>query len=231
MVPIPLLWAPFFLLFAYLYSDCLDYWVRKIPWRKKRQPTPVSSILAWRIPVDREAWQVTVHGITKSQTWLKQLSTQTCIDCKYYFNEVSFPLPPHTTPSIKSLMLHLKEVQVGRAAIHSGMTVVLAGPLFTLFPNLPFTYFYLLVAQSCLTLCDPMDSLPGSSVHGIFLGKNTRVGWHFLPQAIFPIQEWNLGLLHCMKILYQLSHLGSPTQLLNFTVGDWLLHFQKCSGI
>ena len=73
-------------------------------------------------------------------------------------------------------MLHLKEVQVGRAAIHSGMTVVLAGPLFTLFPNLPFTYFYLLVAQSCLTLCDPMDSLPGSSVHGIFLGKNTRVG-------------------------------------------------------
>ena len=25
------------------------------------------------------------------------------------------------------------------------------------------------VAQSCLTLCDPMDcSLPGSSVHGIF---------------------------------------------------------------
>ena len=26
------------------------------------------------------------------------------------------------------------------------------------------------VAQSCLTLCDPMDcSLPGSSVHGLFL--------------------------------------------------------------
>ena len=26
-----------------------------------------------------------------------------------------------------------------------------------------------LIAQSCLTLCDPMDSsLPGSSVHGIF---------------------------------------------------------------
>ena len=28
--------------------------------------------------------------------------------------------------------------------------------------------FKVLVAQSCLTLCDPMDrSLPGSSVHGI----------------------------------------------------------------
>ena len=29
-----------------------------------------SSILAWRIPMDRGAWQATVHGITKSQTWL-----------------------------------------------------------------------------------------------------------------------------------------------------------------
>ena len=27
-----------------------------------------SSILAWRIPMDRGAWQSTVHGITKSQT-------------------------------------------------------------------------------------------------------------------------------------------------------------------
>ena len=26
-----------------------------------------SSILAWRIPMDREAWQATVHGVTKSQ--------------------------------------------------------------------------------------------------------------------------------------------------------------------
>ena len=33
-----------------------------------------SSILAWRIPMDRGAWWATVHGITKSQTRLKQLS-------------------------------------------------------------------------------------------------------------------------------------------------------------
>ena len=32
--------------------------------------------------------------------------------------------------------------------------------------------FSFLVAQSCLTLCDPMDcSLPGSSVHGIFQAR------------------------------------------------------------
>ena len=26
------------------------------------------SILAWRIPMDRGAWQARVHGVTKSQT-------------------------------------------------------------------------------------------------------------------------------------------------------------------
>ena len=46
------------------------------------------------------------------------------------------------------------------------------------------------VAQSCLTLCDPMDcSLPGSSIHGIFLGKSTGVGCHFLLQGVFPIRD------------------------------------------
>ena len=29
-----------------------------------------SSILAWRIPMDRGAWQTTVHGVAKSQTRL-----------------------------------------------------------------------------------------------------------------------------------------------------------------
>ena len=39
-----------------------------------------------------------------------------------------------------------------------------------------------LVAQSCPTLCDPMDcSLPGSYVHGDSPGKNTGVGCHVWP--------------------------------------------------
>ena len=33
-----------------------------------------SSILAWRIPMDREAWRAMVHGVAKSQTQLKQHS-------------------------------------------------------------------------------------------------------------------------------------------------------------
>ena len=38
-----------------------------------------------------------------------------------------------------------------------------------------------------LTLCDLMDySPPGSSVHGISPGRNSRVGGHFLLQGSLP---------------------------------------------
>ena len=47
-----------------------------------------------------------------------------------------------------------------------------------------------------------------------FPGKNTRVGSHSLLQGIFPTQGLNLGLLHCMQILYHLSHQRSPRTLL-----------------
>ena len=66
-----------------------------------------------------------------------------------------------------------------------------------------------LVAQSCLTLWDPMDcSPPGSSVHGGSPGKNTRVSCHALLQEIFPPQGSNPGSLHCRGILNQLNCQG-----------------------
>ena len=33
-----------------------------------------SSILAWRIPMDRGAWQAIVHGVAKSRTQLSDLA-------------------------------------------------------------------------------------------------------------------------------------------------------------
>ena len=70
-----------------------------------------------------------------------------------------------------------------------------------------------LVAQLCLTLCDPLDCTPaGSSVHGILQVKNTGVVCHALLQGIFPTQELNWGLLHCRQILYQLSYQESPNE-------------------
>ena len=68
-----------------------------------------------------------------------------------------------------------------------------------------------LVGQSCPTLCDPMGCRPPrSSVHGDSPGKNTGVGCQALLQGIFPTQGSNPGLPHCRRILYQLSHQGSP---------------------
>ena len=41
-------------------------------------------------------------------------------------------------------------------------------------------------------------------------GKNTGVGCRALLQGIFPTQGSNPGLPHCRRILYHLSHQGSP---------------------
>ena len=41
-------------------------------------------------------------------------------------------------------------------------------------------------------------------------GQNTGVGAFPFSREIFPIQGLNPGLLHCRRILYQLSHQGSP---------------------
>ena len=51
--------------------------------------------------------------------------------------------------------------------------------------------------------------------HGLYTpwnspGQNTGVGSCFLLQGIFPTQESNPGLPHRGRILYQLSHKGSP---------------------
>ena len=64
-----------------------------------------------------------------------------------------------------------------------------------------------LVAQSGLTLCDPMDCrLQGSSVHEDSPGKNTGVYCYPVLQGIFPTQGSNSGLLPCRQILYPQNH-------------------------
>ena len=69
-------------------------------------------------------------------------------------------------------------------------------------------------AKLCLTLCDPMDcSPPGSSVHGIFLGKNTGDGDHFLLQGIFLTQESNPCLLYWQSGSLPLSYQGSLIEI------------------
>ena len=40
--------------------------------RVEKEMATHSSVLAWGIPMDRGAWQATVHRVTKSWTRLKQ---------------------------------------------------------------------------------------------------------------------------------------------------------------
>ena len=47
-------------------GDVGSPWIRKIPWRRVWQPTPV--FLLRELTMDRQAWWATVHGVSKSQT-------------------------------------------------------------------------------------------------------------------------------------------------------------------
>ena len=50
-----------------------ETWVLSLGWEDPLEEGMAthSSILAWRTPMDRGAWQTTVHGITKSWTQLR----------------------------------------------------------------------------------------------------------------------------------------------------------------
>ena len=50
-----------------------EIWVQSLCWEDPLEEgmTTHSSILAWRIPVVRGAWQGTVHGVTENWTQLK----------------------------------------------------------------------------------------------------------------------------------------------------------------
>ena len=49
-----------------------ETWVRSLGWEESLEEGMAthSSILAWRLPMDRGAWRVTVHEVAKSRTGL-----------------------------------------------------------------------------------------------------------------------------------------------------------------
>ena len=58
-----------------IYLQCsksgFDPWVGKIPWRRKWHPLLYSCL---RNPMDRRAWQATVHGVPKSRRRLSNFT-------------------------------------------------------------------------------------------------------------------------------------------------------------
>ena len=83
-----------------------------------------------------------------------------------------------------------------------------------------FEYHILKVAQSCLTLSDPMDY----TVPRILQARILEWVAFFLLQGIFPTQGSNSGLPHCWQILYQLSHRTDYKQQDSISIR----HIPKC---
>ena len=68
------------------------------------------------------------------------------------------------------------------------------------------------VAQSCLTLCNPMDCrLPGSSIHGIF--QSRILEWVAISFSRGSSQGSNPGLLHYRADTLQSEPTGKSSQL------------------
>ena len=153
------------------------------------------SVLAWKVPWTEEParlhapWghkesNVTVHIHTHTQTDQRQHTR--------FHTNVHMALQGDFKALSQSLLTYQEAV---------------------LGSNSVFTLYVLGCTQSCPTLCDPMAcSLPGSSVHGDSPGKNTEMGCHALLQGNPP----NPGIeprSPTLRVLYHLSHQGSPLQL------------------
>ena len=80
-------------------------------------------------------------------------------------------------------------------------------------------YVVVVVTQSCLTLCDPMDwSLLGSSVHGILQARILE--WVAIPfsRGSSPPRDWTQVFCVAGRFFNCIRHQGSPGIRLKFTL-------------
>ena len=65
-----------------------ETWVRFLGWEDPLEEGMAthSSILAWRIPINRGTWQATIHGVTKGWTQLSDSAQHsTCVYVYMYY--------------------------------------------------------------------------------------------------------------------------------------------------
>ena len=148
-----------------------------------------SSILAWRIPCTEEPGR-TVHGVAKSLTQPKWLSTHT------WHALFQYPLVISSRLEYGNYFLNWPAKLENKITIKN---------------NHQFSS----VAQSCLTLCDPMDcSTPGLSVHHQ-LPESTQTHVHWVSDAIQPSHP----LLALLLPLQSFPESGSLQMSQSFTLG------------
>jgi len=128
--------------------------------------------------MDREAWHAAVHGVAKSRTWLSD------------WTELTDDIVGLFSYTWKHLY---KNCMITRLSMVISITKLHLLPVFTLEQ-------FSLICDSCFTQCCclvtklcPAPMTPWTVVHRHlcpwdYLGKNTRVGCHFLLWGIFLVQ-------------------------------------------
>ena len=81
-----------------------DPWVRKIPWRRKWQPTPLFLL---QNPINRGAWRATFHEVTKSQTQLSDWTPQSTSGRRGQMLSMSCSFSPN--PGGSCLLVHAQQ--------------------------------------------------------------------------------------------------------------------------
>ena len=126
-------------------------WVRKIPWRREWQPTPV--FLPWEIPWTKELGGLKSKGLQKSWSQLSDWTTSPS-----YKDLHSFWLFSTFSPSrpLKSICLVFNWLH--QLYFYFYFVKYINVDIFPCTSKSLFTYFIFVLNPSlCLTLCSPMD--------------------------------------------------------------------------
>ena len=150
---------------------------RRFPGEKHGNPLQYSCL---ENLMDRGSWQFTFHGVTESQTGLKQRSTThhwPLPHCVFAFGSVTSDNTQITETAAGSWSEERCPSQLRLICSINDVVVLVAQSCPTLQPH---------GLQPARLLC-PWD----------FPGRSTGVGCHFLLQGIFLTQRLNPGPLHC----------------------------------
>ena len=137
---------------------------RRREWQRMRRLDGITNSLDMslrklrKMVQNREYWHTAVHGVAKSLTWLSNCTATCKIKCSEFFTLLT------------DYSVHLSS-EIRKAGLHQSKTT-----------SVQFSS----VAQSCPTLCDPMNrSTPGLPVHHQ-LPEFTQTHAHQIGDAIQP---------------------------------------------
>ena len=152
-----------------------------------------------------------VHGVTKSRTRLKRLSSNSSVHAVFSF---------WVCVTFKIYTLYMLHTCVWKVKVR----VTQSYP--TLWDPIDYTVHGILQAKILEWVAFPFSR--GSSQPRDWTQVSRIAGGFFtswalsLLQWIFPTQESNWGLLHWEQILYQLRHQGSPINVYTCIFSCWV---------